>query len=181
MGSQKQQFAAFLRGINVGGHHKVSMADLKSLLQTMGYSNITTLLNSGNVLFEAKDETEQSLEHELSAQLELTFGFSIPVIVRRHSLLKELVHINPFREINISKDTRLYVSFLIESPAVIPDLPVYSADGTYTMLEIQNNNVFSVLDLAAGGTTKAMDELERLFGKGITTRNWNTVVKLVRA
>ena len=75
-------YIAFLRGINVGGHSKVPMADLKACFADMGYSNVKTYINSGNVIFTADDTDVRELEMAIEAALEKTFSFAITVVVR---------------------------------------------------------------------------------------------------
>src|SRR5690606_41117727 len=70
---KKLVYVAFLRGINVGGHHKVPMVDLKQTFKKMGLNPIKTVLNSGNILFEADNESTESLEQSIEVQLEKTF------------------------------------------------------------------------------------------------------------
>ena len=76
-------YVAFLRGINVGGHHKVPMADLRKELEKLDFENVETLLNSGNIIFEAIDDNEENLEKKISLHLEKSFGFPVPSIVRK--------------------------------------------------------------------------------------------------
>ena len=172
------KFVAFLRGINVGGHHKVPMQELKQILQNMGFENTITLLNSGNVIFEAKPLEIAKLESQITKQLNSSFGFPIPVIIRSTENLKELISINPFKEITITKETRLYVTFLRKSPQTEIPLPWVSEDKSFQILKIHEADIISVLDLSVGKTVKGMDALEKLFGKDITTRNWNTILRI---
>ena len=79
----KEKYVAFLRGINVGGHHKVPMADLRKELEKLGFENVETLLNSGNIIFEAISNNEGNLEKKISAHLEKSFGFPIPTVIRK--------------------------------------------------------------------------------------------------
>jgi len=58
---RKEKYVAFLRGINVGGHHKVPMADLRKELEKLGFENVMTLLNSGNIIFEVISDYEENL------------------------------------------------------------------------------------------------------------------------
>lgn len=173
-----QKYVALLRGINVGGHHKVPMPELCKLLTGMGFTNIVTLLNSGNVIFESTTPEIEDLERTLSQSLEKHFGFSIPVLLRKSDDILLIQTADPFKNINVTKDTRLYVSFLKNEPDVTITLPFILKDGSFQILNIQNKTVFSVLDLSVTQTTKGMDTLEQLFGKDITTRNWNTVTKI---
>ena len=77
------------------------------------------------------------------------------------------------------KDLRLYVTFLKESPKEEFPLPWKSQDGAFQMLEINDRMIFSILDVSVSKTTDAMNVLEKNFGKEITTRNWNTLLKIV--
>lgn len=172
------KYVGFLRGINVGGHHKVPMAELRTLLGKMGYGNVETLLNSGNIIFESDATDAQELELVIEEVLLKTFGFAIPVVIRTHQEICELVEVNPFKELNIHPDIRLYVTFLKSESSATLTLPYISPDQSFRILSVQNRIVCSVLDLSVINTPKGMDDLEKLFGKNITTRNWNTLSKI---
>lgn len=171
-------YVALLRGINVGGHHKVPMAELRKEMEKLGYKKIITLLNSGNVIFEAYDENIEELEETISKHLEKVFGFPVPVLIRKSEEIIHLVKNNPFKNIEVTKNTRLYISFLKQTPETRLDLPWISDDNSYKILEIRDRTICSVLDLSATKTPKGMDALEKLFGKDITTRNWNTINRI---
>ena len=172
------KYVAFLRGINVGGHHKVPMKELKDILQNMGFKNIITLLNSGNVIFETNQAKISELESQIAQQLNSSFGFPIPVIIRSAENLKQLILSNPFSGIEITNETRLYISFLRNKPQTDLLLPWISEDKSFHILQIDGANIISVLDLGIGKTVKGMEALEKLFGKDITTRNWNTILRI---
>jgi uncharacterized protein (DUF1697 family) len=149
---------AFLRGINVGGHHKVPMATLRQVFTKMGFGSVSTLLNSGNVRFESTDTDLPALEQRLEARLKEEFGFPIPVLLRTEESLRALVESSPFA--------------LILSEAKDPDIRLYI---TFTR---SGEAIPSVVDLRDSRTVKTMEDLERRLGKDITTRNWNTIRKL---
>lgn len=176
---EKTKHVAFLRGINVGGHHKVPMSELKLLFDKWGYSNGITLLNSGNIIFDSKETDTTKLEQIIGSNLENSFGFSIPTHVRSYKTLQTIYNCSPFSEINITKNIRCYISFLNNSETPI-NLPWSSDDGSYRILSQFENNVLSVLDVSVCGTSKAMDSLEKIYGKNITTRNWNTIEKITQ-
>ena len=174
------KFVAFLRGINVGGNKKVPMAKLKSVLEEFGFQKVRTLLASGNVIFESKKESLLSLTKKISATLDEAFGFVIPVILRDADDIEKIVESDPFKNINVTKDTRLYVTFLSDEPKSKLKIPYLSPDKSFCILNIKDKTIFSVLDLAKAGTVDAMAFLEKEFGKNITTRNWNTIVKIIK-
>jgi len=172
------KYVAFLRGINVGGHHKVAMADLKKELQSLGFKNIETLLNSGNIIFEAKNTIAELLEETLASHLEKTFGFTIPTIIRTADVILKITEQNPFKNIELTKDLRFYASFLKNDTNATLQLPWSNENNSYKILSLQNKTILSVLDVSITKTPKAMEALEKSYGKGITTRNWNTILKI---
>jgi uncharacterized protein (DUF1697 family) len=173
------KYLALLRGINVGGHHKVPMADLQKQLAKLGFTDIVTLLNSGNVVFDAPETSIDALEIKITAHLEKSFGFPVPVLLRRAEEILSISHLDPFRNIEVTKDTRLYVSFLKKAPTIKIGLPWTSDDKSFRILDIGDRAIFSVLDVSVSGTPDGMEALERLFGKEITTRNLNTITRIV--
>ena len=173
-------YVALLRGINVGGHKKVPMAELRKTFREMGYGNVRTLLASGNVIFDAEEENTDDLGEAISAALLDRFGFPVPVIVRPFSAITEIIAANPFEGTETTPDIRLYVTFLAGAVPAAFAAPYAAPDGSFRIIHILDNNVFSVLDLSISGTPDAMNILEKTFGKDITTRNWNTVWKIGR-
>ncbi|MEX2593662.1 MAG: DUF1697 domain-containing protein [Anditalea sp.] len=175
---EQQIYVALLRGINVGGHHKIPMEELRTTFEAMGHTQVKTLLNSGNVIFEGKSAQVETLEEKIASQLEKSFGFSIPVLVRKADDIKEITACDPFKDIQIHKDIRLYVTFFKESPKENLKLPWVSADGSFQIIKVKGRAVCSVLDVSKSKTPYAMNVLEKSYNKDITTRNWNTVVKI---
>lgn len=169
---------AFLHGINVGGHHKVPMAELKTILTQLGCENVTTILNSGNIVFETKKKDIAVLERIIESALTENFGFSIPVILIPHKQINELVNEDPFASIDVHKNIRLYISFLKEPLKIKLIVPYISKDNSFKIIGTKNNIIISVLDITTSNTPKGMEDLEKLFGKNITTRNWNTIQKI---
>lgn len=172
-------YILLLRGINVGGNKKVPMAELKALLTKEGFSEIKTILNSGNALFKGKDQESAYLEKYLEEVLEKHFGFSVPCILRRKEEIESLIAADPFKGIDVLKTTRLYISFLKKDVKSSLSLPYTSEDSSFRILSKDGRTIVSVLELAHAKTPDAMKILEQEFGKGITTRNWNTVQKLL--
>ena len=179
--AQKEKtFVAFLRGINVGGHHKVPMADLRKEFDKLGYKNVTTLLNSGNIIFDTPRDNPEDLEEKISIHLEKHFGFSIPTMIRSKSNIQELLNRQPFGNVTVTKEVRRYVSFLRKNNRTELDIPWSSDDGSYQIKDRIGDCVLSVLDLAVSKTPKVMSALEKIYGKDITTRNWNTIERVVK-
>lgn len=176
--SNKSVWVAFLRGINVSGHHKVPMEELKATLASMGFSHIKTLLNSGNVVFTTDSTEIATVEAQMTEVLEKKFGFPIPVIIRKMEDIQQLVADNPFKAVEVHKDIRLYVTFLRDQMKSSLTLPWASADGSFQILSSDDKMLVSTVDISKTKTTDAMSVLDKKFTKDITTRNWNTLVKI---
>ncbi len=103
------------------------------------------------------------------------------MIVRTLAEIQQMVADNPFANVEITKETRLNVSFLgAKAKEGIP-VPYVSDDGSFSILALEDGALFSVLDLTRVGTLDAMAVIEKAWGKDVTTRNWNTVEKIAAA
>lgn len=178
MKKTNEKYVAFLRGINVGGHHKVPMLELRKEMESLGFENIITLLNSGNVIFDAVAGDSEQLETTISTHLEGVFGFPVPTIIRTAAMITGILDKDPFKNETLTKDTRWYVSFLRSESERALSLPWASDDNSFRMLNLSDNTLYSVLDLSISKTPKGMEAIERFFGKDITTRNWNTINRI---
>ena len=176
-------YAAFLRGINVGGHKLVSMNRLRQAFESLGFKNVRTLLASGNVLFNAPLQGHPRLVRKIEAQLEQAFGHEISVILRTLDDLQALADLNPFRRIRVTPQTRLFVTFLSETPRTRLKIPYLSPDKSYRILRLARGALCSVLTVGPqwAKNLRQMDILEKEFGKRITTRSWSTLLRLLRA
>jgi uncharacterized protein (DUF1697 family) len=174
-------YAAFLRGINLGGHKQIRMGELKLLFESMGFQGVRTILNSGNVLFQAGGAPTKTLGDKIEKEIEKAFGHKVAVILRTILEIQEIADSGPFKKVKVTPDTRLYITFLSEQPVANLRLPYESPQKDFKILSIQDGAVFSVVTLnPKRGTTEAMSDLEKQFGKRITTRNWNTITKMLK-
>ncbi|MBP7967784.1 DUF1697 domain-containing protein [Candidatus Woesebacteria bacterium] len=171
------RYVAFLRGINVGGK-MVKMEKLRVLLESMDFKNVKTLLNSGNVVFDA-DQTDIDFTSLLETRCEKEFGFHIDILIRRMIEMQELVKSKPFEGIPISPQTRFYITFLSENKPLSLKIPYESEEKDFQIVAVEKGYVVSVITLSTNtNTTDMMKLLQMEFGKRITTRNWNTVLKI---
>ncbi len=176
--SNLKTYVAFLRGINVGGHHKVPMANLRRELEAMSFKKVTTLLNSGNVIFNWQDEDPSKLSEHLAIRLENVFNFPIPTIVIGADTVLKLLKNDPFKDEVLNKERRGYVSFLKNRTDTDLQLPWISEDASLKIVSMDDHAICSFLDLSITKTPEAMKILEQFFGKQITTRNWNTIQRI---
>lgn len=171
-----EKYVALLRGINVGGNKKVPMKDLKSLLEKIGFQDVKTVLNSGNVVFSGDNINLK----DFASTLETHFGFIIPTILLSFKEYEKIEGAYTFKNVEITPDTRLYVSFLPKKRTSSITIPYISPDDSFRIEKVTDFAVYSVLDVSKKGTVDAMKILEKEFGKDITTRNYNTVQKIAQ-
>lgn len=177
---ERHTYAAFLRGINVGGHKRIKMADLKAAFTAQGFTDVKTLLASGNVRFAAAETDAAAVAESIRQRLQQAFGYEIGVLVRTLAELQRLAAADPFAGVAVTPQTRLYVTFLPARPHGAPTLPDLPADSGFSIVRATAREVCSVLTLSpTSGTLDLMAALEKEFGPTITTRTWNTVTCLL--
>jgi uncharacterized protein (DUF1697 family) len=175
-------YAAFLRGINVGGNKTVKMADVKKAFESLGFRDVKSVGASGNIVFASGSTDCLEIAETITAGLQKKLGLSSSAIVRRIDQLRKMAEADPFQAVQITPDIRLYVTFMgVPSKSRNGvNIPYVSPDNVFQILKLTKTEIFSVVDLSSGGSTlDAMEFLEKEFGKSLTTRNWNTIKKLV--
>ncbi|WP_030313603.1 DUF1697 domain-containing protein [Streptomyces sp. NRRL B-3229] len=173
-------YAALLRGINVGGSRKVPMADLRTLMEGLGHSGVRSYLQSGQAVFTADHGDEESLAAELTGAIEKRFGFAVDVIVRDHAYLRAIADDCPFPAGDLEAK-QLHVTYF--SAPVDADRFAEIDQAAYLPEEFRLGDRALYLYVPDGlGRSKLAEHLSKpRLNKGViaTSRNWNTVVKLV--
>jgi len=169
------EYVAFLRGINVGGHGAVTMEDLKKSFESCGFQNVKTIATSGNVAFSAA-LTESAVVKKAERALKKALGRETPVHVRSHDELTKMVQADPYKKFALPKDAKRVITFLDASTKSAVELP-HHQDGT-SILHIKDGVAYSAYVRTPKGAV-FMKVLERAFGKGITTRSWDMINRLV--
>ena len=107
-------FISMLRGINVGGNKKISMAELKKVYEDLGLKYVQTFIQSGNVLFKSQGSDIDKLRDKIEKGISIKFGFDVKVLIRTTEELQNTIKKMPF----IKEDTvRVYITFLSDKPA----------------------------------------------------------------
>ena len=172
---------AFLRGINNIGQKPVKMDALRRAFEKMGHQNVRTHLASGNVVFETPKINPNKLVKAIGDRLEQALGFEITVILRDLSDLEALYDSKPFKNVTITPRTKLWVTFLAEKPKSRLKTPFTSPRKDFRIVRVSATEVCSVLiPSRRRGGTRLMSFLDKEFGRNITTRNWNTIVRILR-
>jgi uncharacterized protein (DUF1697 family) len=176
------KFAAFLRGINVGGNKLIKMADLKKAFESSGFKNVKTILASGNVIFETLQTDADKIKIKIEDDLKKKFKTDISVMIRSMEDLNKLSTKDPFKKIEMTPQTRLYVTFLPEPVKRKHKTPFSPEDEHFTIVLLTGKEICSFLILTPDSNTlDLMGYIEKEYGKKVTTRNWNTIKKIVNS
>ena len=171
------KYAALLRGINVGKAKRLGMADLKAIVESLGHRGVRTLLNSGNVVFEARESSVARLASALEKAIAARAGFHSNVLVVSSDVLSRIVDENPLAE-RMDNPSRLLVAF-VRDPAALDTLtPLRGRDWTPEALAVGTSAAYFWCPdgILAGQLIEAAG---RALGEQTTTRNWATVLKLL--
>lgn len=172
-------YVAFLRGINVGGNRVIKMDELTKVFKALKYTNVVPVLATGNIIFHCDEKKKDLLVKSIEEKLQKTFGHQIWVILRTDEEIKKLIVSEPFKKITVTPETRLYITFLREKPSEGLKIPYTSPEKNFRIIGADNTVLISVLTLTPNmQTTDAMNIIEKTYGKKVTTRNWNTIVKI---
>lgn len=168
-------YVALLRGINVGGKNMIKMAALQSLFVDLGHGDVTTYIQSGNVVFTSPARSASALASAIEQRITRDFGLDITVVIRTKAELGKVIAGNPFAAADLSK---LHVSFLADKPA--PAL-VRALDGHTSEpdeFRVVGREVYMHCPLGMGNTKLNNTFWERRLKTRTTARNWNTVTTL---
>jgi uncharacterized protein (DUF1697 family) len=168
---------ALLRGINVGRNRRVTMADLRELLASLGYPDARTLLQSGNIVLTSKTSPER-LRAELEEQIASRFGIDVPVVVRERDELAEVVELNPLRDVAV-ESKRYQVSFLSAEPHPDAVRELEAVDVAPERFVVIGREIYAWHPDGIHESKLAKLLTGKRLGVVATARNWNTVVKLL--
>lgn len=172
-------FLALLRGINVGGHRKIRMADLRAEMTALGYADVQTYIQSGNVLFDS-DETEAAVhERQIEDRIRQAFGLQVPVMVRTADEFVTIVMAEPFGVATQHPDATVYIGFLQQPAAVGGTDELAAYQGLADTLFVTGKHIFWLRrrDLVDGTIT--LDRVEKALKTQATFRNRATLRKLI--
>jgi uncharacterized protein (DUF1697 family) len=169
-------YAALLRGANVGGRNKVPMASLRASVEALGFDDVTTHLQSGNVVFRAASRPESRLVTALETAIRRTFGLDLSVLVRTREQLARVQAANPFLARRRDPAT-LHVTFLAGRPSAAATRALPTSSGP-DALAVHGREVYLWCPNGYGRTKLTNTWIEQRLSTRATTRNWRTVVAL---
>jgi uncharacterized protein (DUF1697 family) len=171
---------ALLRGINVSGHNMMKMEALKITLQNIGFTNVQTYIQSGNVFVDTEEESAPKVGFIIKQEIFKTFGHDVAIVIINQQDLQECFTNNPYLKDKILDTKKLYVAFVSKflTNDSIHELKISqfkpdeaSVDGT---------RIYIKYDIGAGKTRLDQKYIEKKLNLTATIRNWNTVTQLLK-
>ncbi|HEY2421461.1 MAG TPA: DUF1697 domain-containing protein [Neobacillus sp.] len=168
-------YVALLRGINVGGHNMIKMTELKQVLESMGFAKVKTYIQSGNVIFESKEEA-RTLSQQMEEVIKREFGFLVPVVLRTGEELEQIIKNCPFSTDSLLEGESVQVAFLTNIPSQegIERLSAFNSERDEYQINGENVYLFFRQSIRNSKLAKQLPKL----GVPATVRNWKTVIKL---
>ncbi len=166
-----------LRGINLASRNRVPMAELREHLSGLGYGDVRTLLQSGNVVLQT-DASPERLAREIESEVAARFGVKSPVVVRTREQLAAVVALDPLREV-VENDKLYQVSFLSEEPSREVMARLDGADVGPERFVHVGREIYAWHPKGIHSSPLARLLSDKRLGVTVTARNWSTTVKLL--
>ncbi len=174
------RFVSLFRGINVGGQHSVRMDELKALYESLGFKDVVTYIQSGNVVFTGDDVDVAQLARRIEHSFAQKFGFSTKVIVRTSAELQDIIAHNPFRDQTQKEFKWVVVLFLATRPdSIALENLQKSYDGPEEFYLI-GQELFIYYPNGIGRSRLTVPLIDKKLNTTGTGRNWNTILQLAK-
>lgn len=170
---------SMLRAVNVGGHHKIKMDVLRDLYVSLKLRDPQTYVQSGNVVFQTNVKDLVLLARRIEQAIEQKFGFRPSVILRTTSELRDAIARNPFASRSGIEPSRLAVTFLAGEPAAEAGAKLLAIPAAPEELRLDGRELFTYFPNGMARPKLSWALVERTLAIPGTSRNWNTVAKLL--
>ncbi|HTA17031.1 MAG TPA: DUF1697 domain-containing protein [bacterium] len=167
-------YVALLRGVNVGGKHKLPMKDLAALLQGLGCANVKTFIQSGNAVFDAPASVAAGLPRGLHAAIVKKAGFEAPVVLRSAAQMASVFQANPFLAKGADPE-HLHVGFLADKPAASAFKALDPGRSPGDAFVVLGQEVYFLLPNGVARTKLTNAYFDSALKTVCTMRNWRTV------
>lgn len=173
-----QTFISFLRGINMTGHNSIKMADLAKLYTSLGFKNVETFIQSGNVIIDA-DMSELEISLKIEAEILRKFNYNVPVMVRTVQEIKDLYSTNPFLNEENFNPARMAVIFLLKETTAEQIQKVIDIEYPPDRFEISGKEIYIYCPNGFGRSKIYTNFFEKKMGVVGTGRNWKTITAIL--
>ena len=173
-------YIAMLRGINVGHGKVVKMERLRTLFATLGFGEVRTYVQSGNVVFQSERKSSAELTRTIEAKIQRDFGFTVPVLIKTSTELAQIVRDNPLLKVKGIDVSKLHVTFLSNAPPKTAAKALEDLATTRERFRILNREIYLYCPDGYGKSKLANNTIEKKCSLVATTRNWRTVSALLK-
>lgn len=171
------RYVALLRGINVGGNTMVKMEELRKTFEALGFENVVSYINSGNLAFDAKKSSEPSLVRKLEKAIEADFGKPVKVVVRSQPDIERILSNNPY-EGEYSSHKEMHVLFLNEEMPGEKTAQLRTFAPDVERFTVSGREIYCHLPMGVADSVMGRGLFEKKLKVTVTARNWRTVEKL---
>jgi len=172
------KYIAFLRGINVGGKNKIKMETLREVCALIGFENVKTYINSGNIIFETKKTDDQKLAAKIEKAIEKEFGLQIKTMVRSVAEIEDIIKNNPF-DGQFENEKDLHVFFTDEKKKKKKREQLLSNNNENEKYAVRGREIFCLLKISVLDSLMGKDYIGKKLKISATARNWRTVNKVL--
>jgi uncharacterized protein (DUF1697 family) len=173
------RYIALLRGINVGGGHVVKMELLRKVFESIGLTNVETVIASGNVVFESSESRERKLEEKIEQTLKESLGYKVATFLRTVPEMAIVVKQQPFNLANLDSDAMVYAAFLRSKPSPTLRKALNALNTDNDQVSVKNREVYWLRRARSKEAEVFALRLGKLLGSETTVRNMNTVKRIV--
>jgi len=174
----KEKHVSLLRGINVGGKHKILMADLKALFESLGFENVATYIQSGNVVFHAEHLWTAVLSKMIEDKIRSHFNYNVPVITFTKNEFNKIVENNPFFEVHKEELKFLAACLLFDNPYLEEIGKLEEKKRDLEDFFVSGKEIYLYYPNGFARTKVTNGAIEKILMTNATTRNWRTMMKL---
>jgi uncharacterized protein (DUF1697 family) len=167
-----------LRGINVGGHKRIKMAQLRKSFEALGFECVQTYIQSGNVVFKAEKTSPAALSKRIEERILKDFGFPVSVMSRTADEMSKMIRSNPFLKQREIDPAKLHVMFLSEAPAPAAVKELISVTVAPDQCHCSSSEIYFYLPNGVSKSVLWNCPVDRILAVVNTTRNWKTVNSL---
>jgi uncharacterized protein (DUF1697 family) len=177
---EKQTYVCFLRGINVSGKNMIKMKDLTALFKKLNFSDISSYLQSGNVVFRTdKGLSDKIIRDMIKKGIADGFEMDVPVLIKSAEEFSDMFRRNPFLSEKVIEGDKLHVTMLDSVPDKEKTDLLFKIDFTPERFSISGLDIFLYCPDGYGRAKLNNNFLEKKLGVTATTRNWRTISNLI--
>ncbi len=171
-------YIALLRGVNLAGHKMVAMADLRAMLEGLGFTDVRSLLQSGNLVFQGRAQASASLERKLEQEAQRRLDLATDVHVRTAAQWQSIIKRNPFPDAARKDPGHLLLMCFKEAPAPKDVKALQAAIKGREVVRAVGRQAYFIYPDGVGTSRLTTGLIDKTLGLRGTARNWNTVLKL---